>query len=98
MSANVGPTEVVRDPTMYASFDRLPRSIRRIVADAPFDYAVTPLLDELNNGVSIGGRQWAIEQFAIGLEVKFAQDVGDDAFENYGPEHPQSIAPREKKK
>jgi hypothetical protein len=87
---NLGPRKGVVDRNLWHSFDRLPPELRKMVSEAPYKYAVTPMLQELNGLVVTGGRRWAVEQALRDWPLRFASHIARDALEIYGPDHPQA--------
>lgn len=63
-------------------FDSLPKEMRELIANAPFCYGVTEVIE-------------TIDLIGLPAAITFASDsmkrhVGIAAFHDYGPDHPQS--------
>lgn len=94
---NAGPDADVVELNLFWSFDRLPASLRALIANAPYDYAVTPLLKELNAQVRVCGRHLAVDTAAREWPQLWAEDLSNTVLEIYGPDHPQAPAPARRK-
>ena len=90
-SSNLGedPNSVLEDNvTAYRLLDALPPVLRRLIAYAPYDYAVAPWYSEWRALRASATDQEIAHHFAR----QMAADRRYDALRLYGPSHPQARA------
>lgn len=77
----------------WAAFDQLPPPIRRVIALAPYDYAVTKTLNAFKRHKKEGGD---VAAFKAELVRKVCDDLQKTARKTYGADHPDALYHRQK--
>lgn len=90
---NIGQGTTVLESNTMSVYDRLPPELRRLFAEAPYDYELSATVAALQRHRQPRARERWITTLANRYPGIMADDVGMHSFALYGEKHPQAKRP-----